>query len=121
MKYWVATFGKRLTELRKSVGFSQKKLGEELHLSQSTISCYELNKKEPPIATLKKIANYFKVSVDYLVGNTDIPNLETKVRQPEAEFFDRLQSLSPEGRKKVLYELQWLERWERHWREKYKH
>lgn len=103
------TFGERLSELRKSKGFSQKALAQEMHVSQSTISCYELDKKSPPPATLARLAGFFSVSVDYLLGSSDVPT-------PETEFCVRLQRLTPEGRKKVLHELEWVEQWEQKWK-----
>ncbi len=57
----------KLKELRETKNISQKKLAEELLLSQRTISSYENEINEPDIETLKKIAKYFKVSVDYLI------------------------------------------------------
>lgn len=112
----MATFGQRLAELRRSKGLSQKSLAQELHLSQSIISCYEAGKKSPPPETLVKLAKFFNVSTDYLLGHSNIPRL-SETQGEAAQFFTRLQRLTPEGRKKVLWELKWVERWERKWRE----
>ena len=60
----------RLAELRKARGISQRQLAEDLHISQNSISQYELGKREPNQNTLLALANYFAVSVDYLLGNT---------------------------------------------------
>ena len=59
---------KRLKELRENYKMSQTELAEALFLSQRTISSYETGINEPDIETLKKIASYFKVTVDYLIG-----------------------------------------------------
>lgn len=61
----------KLRELRKQKNLSMKELGSILGLAESTISLYENGKREPDIATLKKIANYFNVSVDELLGCND--------------------------------------------------
>lgn len=61
----------RLKELRKARKLSQVRLAMELNLNQNTISRYENGEREPGIAELISIADYFDVSVDYLIGRTD--------------------------------------------------
>ena len=61
----------KLKILRKEKGISQLKLALELNTSQNTISRYETGEREPGINELIKIADYFDVSIDYLVGRTD--------------------------------------------------
>ncbi|MBQ6893687.1 MAG: helix-turn-helix transcriptional regulator [Clostridia bacterium] len=63
----------RLRELRKSKGISQLKLALDLNTNQNTISRYETGEREPGISELIRIADYFDVSIDYLVGRTDTP------------------------------------------------
>ena len=63
----------RLRELRKAKGISMKKLGEIIGVAESTISLYELEKREPDFSTLKKLADYFNVTTDYLLGREEIP------------------------------------------------
>lgn len=69
----------RLKELRKAKGISQLKLATDLSTSQNTISRYETGEREPGIMELIKIADYFHVSIDYLVGRTDTPNMPNKL------------------------------------------
>ena len=64
----------RLKELRKKKGISQLRLATELNTTQNTISRYETGEREPGIAELIKIADYFNVSVDYLLGRTNNPD-----------------------------------------------
>ncbi|MBQ3265899.1 MAG: helix-turn-helix transcriptional regulator [Ruminococcus sp.] len=59
---------KKLRDLRKLHKLSQKELGSLVGLSESTISLYETGKREPDLATLKKLANYLNVTVDELLG-----------------------------------------------------
>lgn len=61
----------KLKELRKEHKLSMKELGKILGLSESTISLYEAGKREPDIKTLIKMADYFKVSVDVLIGRNE--------------------------------------------------
>jgi len=65
----------RLKEIRKSKGISQLKLALDLNTNQNTISRYETGEREPGIAELIKIADYFDISVDYLLGRTDKPEI----------------------------------------------
>lgn len=65
---------KNLKKLRLERGYSQKKLGELLGVSQQSINKYENHSVEPDIQTLITLSDYFGTSVDYLVGHTDIPN-----------------------------------------------
>ncbi len=65
----------RLKELRKKKGISQLRLATELNTTQNTISRYETGEREPGIDELIKIAEYFNVSVDYLIGRTDNPKM----------------------------------------------
>ncbi len=66
----------RLKEIRKAKGISQLKLAMDLHTNQNTISRYETGEREPGIDELIKLADYFNVSVDYLLGRTDCPYMQ---------------------------------------------
>ena len=57
----------RLRELRKARNISQLKLAMDLNTNQNTISRYETGDREPSIRELIKIADYFGVTVDYLI------------------------------------------------------
>ena len=61
----------RLRELRQARGLSQLKLAIDLNMNQNTISRYECGEREADYATLIRIADYFDVSIDYLLGRTD--------------------------------------------------
>ena len=63
----------RIRELRKARRITQLKMALDLDMSQNTISRYESGEREPRIAELIRIADYFRVSIDYLVGRTDDP------------------------------------------------
>lgn len=64
----------RLKQLRKNKGISQLKLAMDLNMNQNSISRYENGIREADYATLIKFADYFKVSIDYLLERTDNPN-----------------------------------------------
>lgn len=64
----------RLKELRKRNNITQLKLAMDLNMSQNTISRYETGKREAGYQELIAIADYFKVSIDYLLERTDEEN-----------------------------------------------
>ena len=66
----------RLKEIRKTKGISQLKLAMDLNTNQNTISRYETGEREPGINELIKIADYFNVSLDYLLERTNNPNIQ---------------------------------------------
>ena len=62
---------KRITELRVEESLSQSQLGRAIDVSQSAISNWEKGYKEPSIESLRRLASFFQVSVDYLIGVKD--------------------------------------------------
>lgn len=64
----------RLRELRKSKNITQSKFASDLNIAQTTYAGYELEQRTPDIDTLKKIADYYGVSLDYLCEH-DCKNL----------------------------------------------
>jgi len=65
----------RLKEIRKAKGISQLKLATDLNTNQNTIRRYETGEREPGIAELIRIADYFNISVDYLLERTENPRI----------------------------------------------
>ncbi|WP_292300466.1 helix-turn-helix transcriptional regulator [Megasphaera sp.] len=63
------SFGEKLKSCRKNMRLNQKEFGQKIGVAESTVSLYESNKRFPDADTLKKIANLFDVSLDYLLGN----------------------------------------------------
>lgn len=63
----------RLKELRIKRRMTQQRLAIELNMSQNTISRYETGEREADYAALIRIADYFHVSIDYLLEQTDNP------------------------------------------------
>ena len=61
----------RIKELRRSKHITQEKLASILGVTQSNLSGWETEKWQPDHATLLKLADYFEVSIDYLLGRTD--------------------------------------------------
>lgn len=69
------TFSERLVSLRKEKKITQKQLAIELNLSEVGIQNYEGGRRKPAYDVLIALAEYFQVSIDYLVGRTDKPDV----------------------------------------------
>ncbi|MBS1325343.1 MULTISPECIES: helix-turn-helix transcriptional regulator [Porcipelethomonas] len=65
----------RLKLLRKQKHMSQLSLAMKLNTTQMSISRYETGKREPDLKTLILIADFFDVSIDYLLERTDNPKM----------------------------------------------
>ena len=61
----------RIQDLRTDADMSQKQLSEILHISERSYSHYETGSRNIPVEMLIRLANYYDISVDYLVGRTD--------------------------------------------------
>lgn len=68
------TFGKRLKQLREEKGMTGQELGKILNVSKVAISNWENDNRFPDKETLIKIADFFNVSLDYLLCRTNIKN-----------------------------------------------
>lgn len=65
----------RLKQLRKERGVSQLKLAMDLGLNQNSVSRYETGEREADYKTLIQLADYFHVSIDYLLERTNDPRM----------------------------------------------
>lgn len=61
----------RLKDLREDNDLTQSKLAEHLHIKQNTYSQYENGQRQVPLDILIKLADYYNVTLDYLVGRTE--------------------------------------------------
>ena len=62
----------KIRDLREDRDLSQKSLAEYLQIHQTTYSDYELGRLNVPVAVLHKLADYYGVSIDYLLGRTQV-------------------------------------------------
>ena len=67
------SFAERLVELRKARGLTQKQVYEGVSMSMLGYQRYEYREREPSFQKLIALADYFDVSLDYLVGRSDDP------------------------------------------------
>lgn len=96
----MATFKNRLKELRQSKNMTLEELANEIGTTKSTISRYENGIRQPKQDILEAIADYFKISTDYLLGRANnktiisesiIPyKVEQKLSEKDIEFLKKL-------------------------------
>ena len=69
----MATFSERLKELRSENNYTQRHMANYLNITDTAYQNYEYGKRDMNIKTLTALADYFNVSIDYLVGRSDNP------------------------------------------------
>lgn len=82
-------FGDKLKFLREKNNLSREDLAIALNITYSALSKYETNNRFPDKDTLLKIAKYFDVSIDYLLGRSDIQNSKTENIKKTPETLDK--------------------------------
>ena len=113
MKYLSAA----LRQLRARKNIYQKELAAYLHTSIGTVSNYEAGIHEPDLATLVKIAEYYDVSIDFLLGRTvcptftDMGKLSISDTYTVSHFLQLLPSLTDKDKACLVYALQLLQKY----------
>ncbi|MEW6698701.1 MAG: helix-turn-helix transcriptional regulator [Bacillota bacterium] len=102
------SLGNRLKTLREENNLSREELANLLGLSYWAISKYENNERIPDHETLNKIADYFKITIDYLLGrsNDPSPSPKTTIDEEWPEVANILRrngkKLTPEDKKRIV-------------------
>ncbi|WP_346234545.1 helix-turn-helix transcriptional regulator [Lysinibacillus telephonicus] len=79
-------YGDKLRNLREKLGLSQKELTDRLNINRSTYARYETSSTQPDFDTLKKLADFFEVSTDYILGRENKLSHKSQSEKEEAEF-----------------------------------
>ncbi|MCM3699248.1 helix-turn-helix domain-containing protein [Paenibacillus macerans] len=118
----MASYSERLRELRTSKKISQQELSDRLGLNRATYARYETGDTQPDFDTLKKFADFFNVSTDYLLGRTNSPQsseqangftedeqaeFEAFINNPEHGIFFKDYLSAPEERREEMRKI-WL-------------
>lgn len=99
----------RLRELRTSKNISQRRLGMEVGISQQNVSKYELDINTVPVDILKRFSAYYNVSVDYILGVSDVKHNQegrvriTKVINENYEFLEVYRNLNDEHKETIQH------------------
>lgn len=108
------TINQTILELRKERGLSQKSVADAVGISQSTIAKIEINRNEATASTIRKLADFFGVSSDYLLGRTDDfgaiapPSAVPALSAEEREILALYSNLDYMGKKLVRQTLETL-------------
>lgn len=109
----MASFSERLKELRIENRLTQEELATKFFLNKSSVSRYERGQQVPELELLQKIANFFLVSIDYLLGKSDTRTYKIQDDLPEelknlgVEYLTvtkeaKDKGLSPEDLRKII-------------------
>ena len=95
----------RIRELRESKSLQQKELAIDLGVTQPTISDWESGRKIPSAKNTAKLADYFGVSVDYLLGREETPAPETQDGSEDREIREYLQMIKDDPKYRIMFDL----------------
>jgi len=95
-------FGDIFKKLRLEQDLSQDKIAEKLDVSQGLIAKWESHQSTPSPEMLDYIADYFDVSVDYLIGRSKYRNLESNNTELDNLLFSKAKELNDEEKKAIL-------------------
>ncbi|HDR7601542.1 TPA: helix-turn-helix transcriptional regulator [Bacillus mycoides] len=102
--------GEKIKELRKNSKITQEQLGNAIGVSKMAISYFEKGKKSPGRESLEKIADYFNVTTDYLLGRSEDPELNEEENKTVTEegknIMTLIESLPEDERKKAWEQLE---------------
>ena len=87
----------RIKEIRKQLGITARQVAEHINVAESTMSLYESGKREPDIETIVKLAKYFNVTLEYLLGVGDTPSEEERRVLDVASYFYNEEKPADEG------------------------
>lgn len=101
------SFSSRLRELRTEIGLTQKEFAQAMNISRSCAASYEHGKREPSLELLSKIADFFDVDSDYILGKSDVRQKKESGQKPEldggeARLRQLMDSLPAEKQQQIL-------------------
>lgn len=107
----------RLKSILDKRGISQQQLADAIGVSHVSVYNYVEGKKKPGIRTLQKIANFLKVTTDFLLGLSDSPDLtadqDLQLTAEAQEILQIINELPEEKRKKALEQLEMFVNYEK--------
>ncbi|OWT48719.1 helix-turn-helix domain-containing protein [Bacillus sp. K2I17] len=94
-------FGTRLHTLRKERKLRQEDMAKQLGIARTTYAMYEQGNREPDYNTLIKLATFFEVSIDYLLGTTEMRQV-TDIQDTELyQWFEDIINATPQKREEL--------------------
>lgn len=98
----------RIKALRSELKISQEELASRIGISRSALSLYEIGRREPDFDIIQRLASLFGVSVDYLLGRTDLRKDLSDIEMHASRAPGIGEDLPEEGRKELLDYYQYL-------------
>lgn len=80
-------FKERLVKLRKELNLTQEDFAQKIGYTRTAISAWEIGRNEPSNSDTIKIADFFGVSTDYLLGKSDIRNNTSNIDESDKKFY----------------------------------
>lgn len=80
----------RIQDLRKQAKLSQDDLAKIVHVHQTAVSQWETGKTYPDTSTLILLADYFNVSIDYILGRSDNPDTKYHITEKDLPEYERI-------------------------------
>lgn len=93
----MVVIGQRIRELRKKANLTQKELAKVLNIGKTSLSHYEKEERSIPLEVLIKIANYFEVDINYILGTDNIIKSDKRIlyaSEQEIEFLEEIRKIS---------------------------
>ena len=98
-------FTERLKSLRKEAGLTQKEIADRFKTSPQSYAQWEKGLRSPSKESLEKLAQFFNVSTDYLLGNSELKNPEDQLSNVELLFRKTSKNMTPEQKETFQKEL----------------
>lgn len=98
-------FTERLKKLRKEAGLTQKEIAHHFKTSPQSYAQWEKGLRSPSKESLEKLAHFFNVSTDYLLGNSELKNPEDGLSNVEILFRKTSKNMTPEQKETFQKEL----------------
>lgn len=95
------SLGERLRVLREKNNFTLDYVAKKLNTTGISIGRYEKNQREPRSEMLNLLADFYNVSVEYLMGRTNIPRMDIKYDESDIILLESIKELNEDEKKKV--------------------
>ena len=102
-------YGVRAKEWITDHDVKQKMLAKEFHVTEAMLSNYLTGRNEMPVEVLVKIAKHFDISMDYLVGLCDSPNVPMPVSESEQTLIAAYRTLSREQKELIAQNIRFMQ------------
>ncbi|MFC3801302.1 helix-turn-helix domain-containing protein [Cohnella sp. GCM10012308] len=96
------SMGDRLRQLRLERHLSQEEVARQVGITRSAYSHYEINNRHPVYETLIKLAHYFNVSLDYIIGGAGTKRNEHSAEPQEHKILELFKSMDQEQRQQSI-------------------